>query len=286
MLDQANMLRELVRHGAPKRRTPADKTPNLIVISGGKGGVGTTTVAVNLSLTLAQAGRPCVLVDANPVAADATLMCGLDPEFGVSQVLAGWRNVLETLKRGPADLRVLPQVWGEEQSPGWSGASQERLIGELRDPRVQADFVIVDAGGGQSASARRFWQAADVVLVVATPEPSAIMDAYATIKVLTEDGPAPHIRTLVNQAADAQVAADVHSRLARTCHRFLGLTLFEAGYLPIHPARKHAARLKPFMLDEGSGNTATSMRQLAELVAQEVSSATVHPPTAVLAAAG
>jgi flagellar biosynthesis protein FlhG len=244
MNDQANLLRQLVRHEAASR-SDARRGARLVVVVAGKGGVGATTISVNLAAALSTGGSGCVLVDGNPHGADATTLCGLDAHYGVSHVVAGWRTAQETLLEGPGGIRVLPAVWDREYDDQWTERAQSRLIEELRDlDRVPtshaAAFVVVDAGCGLGAVLGRFWRAADLVLVVTTPDPLAIMDAYAAIKVHAEGAAAP-VHVLVNQATDTQQAAEVHQRLARACHRFLGLDVCDAGYVPILPRNAERA---------------------------------------------
>ena len=116
------------------------------MVAAGKGGVGTTTVATNLALPLARGGRGCVLVDGTPHSADATTLCGLDAQFGISHVVAGWRSTEETLLAGPGNIHVLPGVWDSQYDDQWTEAAQTRLIQELRSLGRRAGFVVVDAG--------------------------------------------------------------------------------------------------------------------------------------------
>src|SRR5262245_49246066 len=146
MNDQANILRQLVLQEAASRRTEGQAGARLIVVAAGKGGVGTTTVAVNLAVALARTGGGCVLVDGTPHSADATTLCGLDAQFGISHVVAGWRNVEETLLAGPEKVQVLPGVWDREYDDQWTELAQSRLIRELRALGRRAAFVVVDAG--------------------------------------------------------------------------------------------------------------------------------------------
>jgi flagellar biosynthesis protein FlhG len=269
MNDQANILRQLVLAEAASRRAEKHDAARLIVVAAGKGGVGTTTVAVNLALALARCGRGCVLVDGNPHSADATTLCGLDAQFGVSHVVAGWRNVEETLLAGPGNIHVLPGVWDREYDDQWTELAQSRLIKELR-LLGRTGYVVVDAGSGLGSILGRFWRAADAVLMVTTPDPLAVMDAYAAIKV-HGDGVTSPVHVLVNRAADTQQAADAQQRIARVCHRFLGLTIHDAGYLPILPDSGTTAQDQLFVANAPESTAARYVDRLATILARSAS---------------
>jgi flagellar biosynthesis protein FlhG len=268
MNDQANLLRQLVRQEAALR-SEATGAARLMVVAAGKGGVGATTVAVNLGIALLRGGAACVLVDGNPHSAGATTLCGLDAQFGVSHVVAGWRTAEETLLVGPGGIQVLPGVWDREYDDQWTERAQLRLIEELRTLELgkgnsSQRWVIADAGCGLGATLGRFWRAADLILAVTTPDPLAIMDTYAAIKVHADGSPAP-VHVLVNQAADTQQATDVQQRLARACHRFLGLAVHDAGYVPIVPRsaeRETSGDL--FVLDAPESTAARCVNRVAE----------------------
>jgi flagellar biosynthesis protein FlhG len=267
MNDQAKVLRQLVRHEAGSHRPQSHDGPQLVMVTAGKGGVGTTTVAVNLAVALAQAGSNCVLVDGNAVSGDATTLCGLDTDWDMSHVAAGWRSVEESLVDGPGGVRVLPGGWGLPGDPVWSETAQARLIDGLKALSSAADFVVIDAGSGLGPAVGGFWRAANLVLIVTTPDALSIMDAYAAIKVHSEGAAVP-VRTLVNRAADIQSADDVHARLARACQRFLGLTVMDAGYLPIiHHETASPIEVGPFVLSAPDATATLCIQRLAQSMA-------------------
>jgi hypothetical protein len=131
MHDQANDLRRLVRQAISTRNDASAGRPKLIVVSGGKGGVGTSTIAVNLAIALVQRGSRTVLVDADTHGADARILCQLDELYTVADVLSARRTVRESLQPGPAGLQVLPGAWGEGDISECSPRAQERLVGQL-----------------------------------------------------------------------------------------------------------------------------------------------------------
>ncbi len=226
------------------------------MVSGGKGGVGTTTIAANLAVALARLGRRAVFVDADLDHGGHSNL-GQHPERGsVVDVLAGRRTVHEVLERGPCGVQVLSGAWASGESGDVSAAAQQRFVAELKSLTPHAEIVVVDAGSSRNHFARRFWHAADVVLVVTRTDSVSIMDTYAAIKMLLAGDASVPIHTVVNMACDAAVAADVQSRIAAACRRFLGLRCSAAGHVPSHdadgagdadqilicPARSEAAR--------------------------------------------
>ena len=159
MRDQADDLRQLIQRGSHanwSRRTVGERAPKLVTVTGGKGGVGATTLAVNLALSLASEGHRTVLVDADLDSADAAALCHIESSFTVADVLAGRRTVHETLQRGPMGILVLPGAWALGNVADCSPAAQERLIVQLKDLGAYADFVILDTEADCNRAMRAF----------------------------------------------------------------------------------------------------------------------------------
>lgn len=251
--DQADELRHLVRQRALAASQSARPVP-LVVVAGGKGGVGTTTVAANLAIALARQGQRSAFID-----------CDLDhggnaaltqhPERGsVVDVLAGRRTVHEVLERGPSGIQVLSGAWASGELVESTAAAQQRLVGQLQNLGPHVEVAVVDAGSSRGALARRLWLAAATTLVVTTADASSTMESYAAIKVLLAGANQPRVCTLVNRTADAAVADDVQARIGEACRKFLGLQATTAGQLAeceptgarngvlIFPTRSDAAR--------------------------------------------
>ena len=264
MHDQADQLRALVRAAGSRDPGPACVAPQKLVVCGGKGGMGTTTIAVNLSIALARLGSRIVLVDADMNRADVAALCQLDARHTVADVLSGRRTVHEVLHRGPAGMQVLPGLWSATGVPDCSPAAQDRLLGELDRLGRHADLVVLDVGSGLNHVVRRFWQTADRVLLLTTNDNIAVMDAYAAIKVLTAGRNDLHVELIVNHA-DAHDADKVHQRMNHACARFLNREIVLAGHIAADPDISKAARAgRPFVLDGGGRRAACDVEALAE----------------------
>jgi len=252
-------LRQLVR----QRSLGAAAAPaaSLVVVSGGKGGVGTTTVAINLAVALARQGRRAVFVDADMEHGGNTQIGPQLDRGCVLDVLAGRRNVHEVLQRGPSGIQVLSGAWAAQETAPFSAAAQDRFIADLKHLAPHAEVVVIDAGGGRGHFVRRFWHAAGTVLIVTTPDDAAVMQCYAAIKVLVAGDASVPIRALVNRASNASATADVQARIAEACRRFLGLrlaagcgvgpceTISKSEPCAIFPAQSDSARALDRMAD-------------------------------------
>jgi len=268
MHDQANQLRRLVRHGDASGLAQYAGRPRLVLLCGGKGGVGTTSVAVNLAVAAARRGLPAVLIDADPRGGDVAILCGLEERFTLTDVMAQRRTLPVSLQSGPGGIRVLGGDRQWNQLPGDKHILAGRLLAQLQSLDVQVDLVVLDAGNGPHEALRPLVRAAEVVLAVTTPEMPAVLDTYARIKALAADGVAGRVRTLVNQAPSAEVAQDVQDRLERVCRRFLAVDLLGAGHVAAHPAVDRAyATGKPFVLRAPRSAATRHVVRLARTVA-------------------
>ena len=284
MHDQANDLRRLVREAIFTRSDASAGRPKLIVVSGGKGGVGTTTVAVNLAIALVQRGTRTVLVDADTRGSDARILCRLDELYTIVDVLSARRTVRESLQPGPGGLQVLPGAWAEGDISESSPESQERLVSQLLDLGNRADCLVVDAGNGPNRLIKRLWQAADLILLVTTSELASVMDAYASIKVLAAGDDSIRIQPVVNMTSAPDEVDEVFGRLNRACLRFLGIHLNAADWIPADPQVVLAGKAeKPFVLSAAACPAARRLKRLAEAVAQENQSASLSRDQARLA---
>ena len=279
MHDQANDLRRLVRQAISNGNDASAGRPKLIVVSGGKGGVGTTTVAVNLAVALVQRGTRTVLADADTHGPDARILCRLDELYSVADVLSARRTVRESLQPGPSGLQVLPGAWAEGDISECSPHSQERLIGQLLDLGNRADCVLVDAGNGSNRLMKRLWQAADLVLLVTTSELASVMDAYASVKLLAAGDNSIRIQPMVNMTGAPDEVDEVFGRLNRACLRFLGIHLDGPDWLPADPQVALAGKAeKPFVLSSVACPATRQIRSLADATAQKTQLAALGRP--------
>lgn len=262
MFDQAERLRSLMRaESRPAVRGTA--RPQLVAVAGGKGGVGTTTMAVNLAVALAHDGHRTVLVDGHLGTADAAGLCGTREAYHVADVLAGRRGLHEALQLGPGGVQVLPGAWATGHVTECAPAAQDRLLHELAGLGPHAEQVVIDAGNGSHRAVRSFCQAADRVLLVTSPDDASVMNTYAVIKFLRAVEAQPAIHLVVNLARDADEARQTHGRLARACRRFLAFDLPLIGDLPRAAEVAEAGRRqRPFV---GAAPQTLASRQIEQL---------------------
>lgn len=243
MIDQASQLRRLVLKSGRSLAGDDAVPPRTLVISGGKHGLGATTLAVNLAVSLAAHGSRIVLIDADLSRADVAAHCGLSDTISLADVLLGRRDIHEALQRGPGGIQVIAGTRTAEARNACSERALQRFWRQIQSLGRHADLVLIDAGNGPSEPTIRLWQEASEVLLATTPDAVAVMDTYATIKTLLGRsairGP---LRLIVNRADSAEVSADVHRRIDHSCQRFLRISLPLAGWIPSEPAALAALR--------------------------------------------
>jgi flagellar biosynthesis protein FlhG len=234
MPDQAYDLRRLATRGDRVGSRRCADRPKLLVVAGGKGGVGTTTVALNLASALAKTGKHALLIDADPRGGDAAVICGIEGRCTLANVLAGRQSWSEATHIGPDGVHLIvgQRGWHEVGSPA---AAAARLLERLGDQDLAADTVVLDIGNQIVGIASYLCREADAVLLVTTSDAASVVDTFAAIRALGSaswgsDSQA-RLYLLVNMAAANRVAETVHYRLARTCRRMLGIELQSGGHL-------------------------------------------------------
>lgn len=253
MLDQAHDLRRLAT--AHDRREPPrpPQRPALLAVAGGKGGVGTTTVALRLAAVLARAGRRVLVVDADPRGGNAALLCGIEERHSLADVLAGRQTWAEAAEMASGGVRLIAGArWPEDLGQG-SAMAAERLIERLGDCHGLAEVAVIDVGNGLGRAVQRICWMADAIVMVTTSDTPAIVGTFTAIRALARPGrnqegagaagPAFTLSVLVNRAQTAGEARAVHERLVRACRRLLRVEIVGGDWnrllhLEIPPGRR------------------------------------------------
>ncbi len=254
----------------------AARKARVVAIASGKGGVGKTNIAVNTAIALARRGLRVTLLDADLGTANADVLCGIMPSARLDHVLGpgglavhdgARRSINDIVVDAPGGFKLVPGSAGIGRMADLNASERRWLVSALVELAAQADVVLIDAAAGVGQGVTSLLHAADLSIVVTTPEPTAIADAYALIKCLVMESDVPpcteedRIALVVNQTREPLEAFATHARIAGVCERFLGLRLPMLGFVAQDVRVGEAVRAqKPYtIMDPGtmaSRNTA------------------------------
>lgn len=228
MHDQAAALRLRVRHTRPSQQV------RTIAVTSGKGGVGKTNFTLNFAIQLAKAGHRVAVLDADLGFANIGVLMGLSSRYTMLDLLTPGMALTDVMETGPQGIRVIPGLNDVEQLYDLSSDQLASLATQLKELQKIADFIIVDTAAGLTKDNLSFISAADEVILVTTPEPTAITDGYAVMKVLFQQHGFLKIWTVINRTASHTEAQRTGQNMSTAVKRFLQREVQMLGYLPDH----------------------------------------------------
>jgi len=218
----------------------------VISVTGGKGGVGKTSVTVNLAVALAEQGHAVMLLDADLGLANIDVMLGLKADRNLSHVIAGECDIQDILLEGPGGIKIVPASSGTQAMAQLSPAEHAGLIRAFSQISHQIDYLLIDTAAGISDTVISFTQASQEVLFVVCDEPTSLTDAYALMKILNRDHKLTRFRLVANMVRSPQEGRDLFAKLTRVTEKYLDVTLDYCGAIPFDEnVRKAIRKQKP-----------------------------------------
>jgi flagellar biosynthesis protein FlhG len=271
MSDQAESLRRLVRQlesRAGRRLAPAGRAARpaggrLIAVSGGKGGVGKSSLAVNLGLAMSATGRRVLLVDADLGLASLDVMLGVRAEYSLAEVALDDVPAERAVVRVAGGLDVLPGASGVAEMADLTPVRRQRLLAELTRLESRYSAILLDTAAGAGEEVRAFLRAADAVIVVTSPEPTAITDAYALAKLLAAEGQT-RLGSVVNMSRSRREGERVGARLCEVALKYTGARIEQLGAVPFDWEMAAAVReRRPVLLGRPRSAASNALRRVA-----------------------
>ncbi len=241
IIDQANKLRVLAEqirrekrgNGSGRKRKGVERASfkgamltRTIAITSGKGGVGKSNLTVNLAICLARLGKKVLVLDADLGLANIDVMMGLSPKDKTLQyVVNGRKRIQDIVLEGPEGVQVIANGSGIQELANLSDVERRRIIGEVSNLEGKYDFLLVDTGAGISKNVMSFILATEEIVIVTTPEPTAVMDAYGIIKVVSQQNRDVRVKLVVNMVKNKTEAQEVINKIISVSQRFLGIVV-------------------------------------------------------------
>ncbi len=274
MHDQATRLREIaVRY----REQALASHPYVLTVTSGKGGVGKSTIALNLAIALADLGKRVVLLDADANLGGLDVMLGVSPRHRLGSVLRGEMDIEDILIAPFPRLKVLPGNSGELDYPVLTPEKQHRLLDDLLLLEEPYDVLMIDTAAGLTPEIISYADRADETLVVTTVEPTAIMDAYAMMKVIFAANSDIPISLVVNSVQLPRDGAEAARKLQMAVTHFLRRDIAFLGSIPFDPAvQKSVIKQQPAVRLAPHSAVALSVQVLAQRFIQESLSSTMR----------
>ncbi len=249
------------------RRMVNPQPVRVIAVASGKGGVGKTSISVNLAVGMALNGKRVMLMDADLGLANIDVMLGLQPRYNLSHVISGERTLEEILVEGPAGINIVPASSGVASMANLSPAEHAGLVRAFSDLGLPVDVLIVDTPAGISDSVISFSRAAHDVLIVVCDEPASITDAYAVIKVLSREHGLCRFHMLANMARGMQQGRELFGKMSRVTDRFLDVSLDYMGAVPIDESVYKSVQKQQAVVEAyPSSQAARTLKRLAQQI--------------------
>jgi flagellar biosynthesis protein FlhG len=241
----------------------------VVAVTSGKGGVGKTSVSVNLGMALSGLGERVLLLDADLGLANVDVMLGLEPKTDIRHVLRGECSIDDIIIAGPKGLRIVPGSSGVKYMTELSPAEHSAMVHAFSDLATEIDVLLIDTGAGISDNVVVYSRAAQEVIVVVCDEPASIADAYALMKVLSRDYGVERFHVLANMVESREHGRRIYQRLADVTDRFLALNPAYLGTVPLDRYLKRSVMKRQGVVDAYPLSTAS--RAFGELAAKVLS---------------
>ncbi len=251
-MDQASTLRQLVGSDAAKEQSKTKKKKRrvrVISITSGKGGVGKTNITINLAYALSSMGRRVFILDADLGLANIDVLLNISPPYNIEHVLSGEKNINDIIVNGPANIRILPASSGLSELAELNRDEQVKLFRKLGEIDQTMDYLLVDTGAGIASNVLRFNATADEIVLVATPEPTSMTDAYSVIKILATKYHVRKFNLITNAVESRKEAQAVFERLHKVVHDFLQININYVGFVFKDPMLTKAVRMQKPLLE-------------------------------------
>lgn len=236
-----------------------------LAVTSGKGGVGKSSITVNLGLSLAKQGLRVCLFDADTGLANANILLDLHPQYTIEHVLNGDKTLGDIMLNAAYGMKVIPAATGIVECAELAPDQQQQLLNQLRALDHEFDYLLIDTAAGIGSNVLHFVASAQQTLVVITPEPTSLTDAFSLIRVLKRLNYHQPLQVVVNMCHDAQQARDVFNRLRGVVKKYVGLDLKYLGFLHFDEAMRRAVQLQlPVALYPGNDPSSRSFSRLAE----------------------
>lgn len=223
MTDQAQNLRTMMKLNHTQTK--------IVVVASGKGGVGKSSLSLNLGIALSKRGQKALIIDTDFGFSNIDVMLGVHTQHDLLDVIEGRKGVREVIETGIAGVQFISGGSGMYELMKMAPGQLMDILGSLVELEDVADTIIFDTGAGLSDNAMRLIRASHETILVTTPEPTAVVDAYALLKMIHDQGDRPHISLVVNKVANAKEAAAVADGFVRIAEKNLNIRLNRLGHI-------------------------------------------------------
>ncbi len=225
MADQAEKLREMV-----KQKSSESKKSRVIAFTSGKGGVGKTNMVANIAYLLSTINKKVIVFDADLGLANIDILLGLKPKYSLIDVIKSGKKMKEIMVKVNDNFHVIPAGSGIEEIANINESVFSKIKDEISDISKDTDILLIDTGAGISKKVTSFIKSSEEVVVITTPEPTSLADAYAVIKIASTNYKKENITIFVNMAKNPQEAQTTFDNLNKICKKFLKKEFKNAGY--------------------------------------------------------
>ena len=264
MTDQASKLREIVKTKDSDKNQKARYKTRIIAVSSGKGGVGKTNMSINLAIAYAKAGKKVLVFDADLGLANVNVIMGVIPKYNLYHVIRNQKTMKEIILDTPYGVQIVAGASGFSRIANLGEEARKNFINELNF-LSDADIIIIDTSAGVGANVLSFIEAADDVIIVTTPEPTAITDAYGMIKIISTeiDDLNMGLSLIVNRVSSITEAKKVAQRVVNITGQFLNIKIDYLGFVYDDPSVPLSVRKQqPFIISEPRSKASQCMRYI------------------------
>ncbi len=250
-----------------KPKVPGKKIARTVAVTSGKGGVGKTNMVANMAISLAQAGKKVIILDADLGLANIDVVFGIRPKRNIMDVISGAYRLEQIMIQGPCGLQIIAGGSGIAELAHLDKKGVENLFEQMRFLEDRADYLLIDTGAGIAPTIISFCLAADQIIVVTNPEPTALADAYGIIKIISQHRADAYLGVLVNRAESEQEADFIHERLEKVAGDFLQFPVRRFGFVPQDKQMYLAVRQQtPLLLFSPTSAASNAIRRVVHQI--------------------